>query len=67
MQRKFVDRIRYLPGEGDRIQWFKNWTELQSVPGLEHLHLLIRDVPEDVVLEWTDGERMVQGHIEKLE
>ena len=61
VQRTFVDRIRDLPGERDRVQWFKNWTALQSIPGLEHLHVLVRDVPEDIILEWTGGERVVQG------
>jgi hypothetical protein len=62
VQRTFVDRVRGLPGERDKVQWFKNWTELQSVPGLEHLHVLVRDVPEEIIMEWTGGEKMVQGN-----
>ena len=65
VQRAFVDRVQDLPGERDKVQWFKNWTALQSVPGLEHLHVLVRDVPEEVVLEWTGGEKMVQGKVEQ--
>jgi hypothetical protein len=63
VQRTFVNRVHDLPGERDRVQWFKNWTALQSVPGLEHLHVLVRDVPEEIILEWTGGEKMVQGKV----
>jgi hypothetical protein len=57
VQRKFTHRAWDLPGEGDKVQWFKNWTELQSVPALEHLHVLVRDVPEEIISEWTGGEK----------
>ncbi|KAF2398058.1 hypothetical protein EJ06DRAFT_532421 [Trichodelitschia bisporula] len=30
----------------DRILWFKNWTVRQSIRGVEHVHLLLRDVDE---------------------
>jgi Protein of unknown function (DUF3605) len=60
VQRMFVERVRGLPGTREKVQWFKNWTALQSVPGLEHVHVLVRDVPEEVVLEWTKGELAVQ-------
>ena len=35
----------------DRVLWFRNWTGLQSVRGLEHVHVLVRDVPK-VLLDW---------------
>jgi hypothetical protein len=28
----------------DQVMWFKNWTGLQSVRGLEHVHILVRSV-----------------------
>lgn len=59
VKRRFLDRLRDLPGTRERVQWFKNWTALQSVPGLEHVHVLVRDVPEQIVLEWTGGEGVV--------
>lgn len=31
----------------DRVIWFKNWVGLQSVRGLEHVHVLVKDVPKD--------------------
>jgi hypothetical protein len=52
---KFVDRVKDLPGEEEKVMWFRNWTALQSVSGLEHVHVLVRDVPESIIREWTDG------------
>ena len=63
VQRTFVDRVRDLPGDKDKVQWFKNWTALQSVPGLEHLHVLVRDIPPEIIAEWTNGEETVQGRV----
>lgn len=40
---------------GDRLLWFKNWTALQSVRALEHFHVMIRGVSDEVVLRWTRG------------
>ena len=59
IQTKFVDRVRGLPGEQEKVIWFKNWTALQSVPGMEHVHVLVRDVPEKIIEEWTDGDRPI--------
>ena len=65
VQWKFVDRIAELQKQGiisgsnpkDKVQWFKNWTALQSVPGMEHIHVLLRDIPTDLLLKsWTKGE-----------
>ena len=44
----------------ERVMWFKNWGALQSVRGLEHIHVLVRDVPEKMVEEWT-GETGLQA------
>ncbi|MCJ1364661.1 hypothetical protein MMC16_003776 [Acarospora aff. strigata] len=42
----------------DSVQWFKNWTRLQSVRGLEHVHVLVKDVSDDIITEWTgEGRR----------
>ena len=40
----------------DRVLWFRNWTGLQSVRGLEHVHILVRDAPKDL-LDWWVGDR----------
>lgn len=55
IQTKFVDRVKDLPGEEEKVIWFKNWTALQSVPGMEHVHVLVRDVPDSIIEEWTNG------------
>lgn len=56
---EFVERVfvRESEGEGgdgwERVQWFKNWVSLQSVRGVDHVHVLVRDVPEAVLERWT--------------
>lgn len=54
VKRYFVDSL----GQGgeDRVLWFKNWVALQSVRSLEHIHVLVRDVDDDMLERWT-GER----------
>ena len=56
---KFVDWLKEkgIPDAEDRIQWFKNWKSLQSVRAIEHFHVLGRDIPQEVILEWTGGVR----------
>ncbi|KAL3471936.1 hypothetical protein BJX99DRAFT_262759 [Aspergillus californicus] len=58
----FVQRtfVRRLAEEGDlfsdpksHVLWFKNYTALQSVRGLEHVHILLREVPDRFLHEWT--------------
>ncbi|KAI9741048.1 MAG: hypothetical protein M1834_002759 [Cirrosporium novae-zelandiae] len=65
VKRVFVERIRKEGFEDadDKVMWFKNWAALQSVPGLEHVHVLVRDVPEKLVEEWT-GEKRINGGID---
>ncbi|PYH95276.1 hypothetical protein BO71DRAFT_398189 [Aspergillus ellipticus CBS 707.79] len=53
VQRTFGERLVGEKDAGDRVLWFKNWTALQSVRSLEHIHVLLRDVPEDLLWEWT--------------
>jgi hypothetical protein len=52
--RKMVDRfvqetfVQGLGVEGaDQVIWFKNWTGLQSIRGVDHVHVLVRDVDEE--------------------
>jgi hypothetical protein len=56
MVESFIDReFRVKAGEEQRdskVLWFKNTTNLQSVRGLEHLHVLVRDVDNDVLKQW---------------
>lgn len=36
----------------DRIMWFKNWVSLQSVRGVDHVHVLVRDAPKPLLDQW---------------
>ncbi|KAL4933302.1 GIG1 family protein [Aspergillus undulatus] len=56
VQRVFVKRLEGpdgVEGPQGRVLWFKNYTALQSVRGLEHIHILLREVPERFLKEWT--------------
>lgn len=54
VERYFVDTLG--PEGKDQVTWFKNWVSLQSVRSLEHIHVLVRDVDDDMLERWT-GER----------
>ena len=50
----FVERLKEEgPGAEARVLWFKNWTALQSVRGLEHIHVLVRNVSDVVIAQWV--------------
>ena len=63
MQRTFIEPLNsYRLKQGvnggseagdDRVLWFRNWTGLQSVRGLEHVHVLVRDAPKVLLDRWT--------------
>ncbi|KAL4861523.1 hypothetical protein BDV12DRAFT_64704 [Aspergillus spectabilis] len=57
VQRTFVDRLAEerdnFPDPKSHVLWFKNYTALQSVRGLEHVHILLREVPDRLLHEWT--------------
>jgi hypothetical protein len=36
----------------ERVMWFKNWVSLQSVRGVDHVHILVRDTPEKLLEQW---------------
>ncbi|KAF2202711.1 hypothetical protein GQ43DRAFT_470664 [Delitschia confertaspora ATCC 74209] len=38
--------------EGEKVLWFKNSRDLQSVRGLEHVHVLVRGVGKGELGEW---------------
>ena len=66
VQRTFVEPLgsywskqgaaRDIDNVNDCVLWFRNWTGLQSVRGLEHVHVLVRDAPEDLLNSWV-GDR----------
>jgi hypothetical protein len=53
---EFVDEeFRAKAGEQEKdskVLWFKNTTNLQSVRSLEHLHVLVRNVDDEVLKRW---------------
>ncbi|KAJ5550368.1 hypothetical protein N7535_001694 [Penicillium sp. DV-2018c] len=57
VRKTFVDRLardpHTFPDPASHVLWFKNWVGLQSVRALEHVHILVRDVPEDILFEWS--------------
>ena len=53
VRRAFIDRL----DRGDAVEcvlWFKNWSGLQSVRGIDHIHVLVRNVPETLLREWIN-------------
>ncbi|KAK4502898.1 hypothetical protein PRZ48_006324 [Zasmidium cellare] len=52
VRRTFVERLG--AGGGERVLWFKNWVSLQSVRGVDHVHVLVRDAPKELVEKWTE-------------
>ncbi|EGD87403.1 hypothetical protein H112_05946 [Trichophyton rubrum D6] len=56
VHRTFTSRLSGFSDAADRVIWFKNWTALQSVGSLEHIHVLVRDIPDKVIVEWTGEE-----------
>lgn len=57
VRKTFVGRLAKDPENfsdpDSHVLWFKNWVGLQSVRALEHVHILVRDVPEDILFEWA--------------
>lgn len=35
-----------------RVMWFKNWVSLQSVRGVDHVHILVKEAPETLLERW---------------
>ncbi|KAF2496387.1 hypothetical protein BU16DRAFT_526878 [Lophium mytilinum] len=50
VEERFGKRAREVGGD---VLWFKNSVGLQSVRGLDHVHVLMRDVPDELVREWV--------------
>ena len=49
----FVEPLYQVHERKDQVLWFKNWTALQSVAALEHFHVLVRDVSNEMLIFWT--------------
>lgn len=55
VQKTFVDKLKEAGQGHDQVQWFKNWVSLQSIPGLDHVHVLVRDVPRNILDGWVSS------------
>lgn len=53
VQMHFTESLGGEEQGADRVMWFKNWLALQSVPSLEHFHVLVRDVTPTILDAWT--------------
>lgn len=61
VQRFFVDSLNHEASQQqavqdgkDRVLWFKNWAQLQSVRQLEHIHVLVRNASAELIKSWTE-------------
>lgn len=50
VRRTFVERLNR---DKDRVVWFKNWVQLQSVRALEHVHVLVKNATKEDLECWT--------------
>ncbi|KAK4544774.1 hypothetical protein LTR36_004023 [Oleoguttula mirabilis] len=41
-------------GGSERVLWFKNWVSLQSVRGVDHVHVLVKHAPAELLEWWTE-------------
>ena len=53
VEKVFVEPLFRMYKRKDQVLWFKNWTALQSVAALEHFHVLVRDVSDEMLELWT--------------
>lgn len=49
--------VKRLDGDKNRVLWFKNWVQLQSVRALEHVHVLVRDATSEDLQFWTEEKK----------
>lgn len=61
VNRTFVEplKVAYEKDGGERVLWFKNWSALQSVGGLEHFHCFVRGADQALLKEWTGEDQRV--------
>ena len=60
VDRTFVQRLKREGGRSDpedSVLWFKNWTALQSVGALEHVHVMVRGADQRLLTEWTGQDK----------
>jgi hypothetical protein len=48
----FVRRFFAADVGAENVLWFKNWVALQSVRGVDHVHVMVRDVSPAILEKW---------------
>ncbi len=48
VRQTFVNRLDP-SNAASAAMWFKNWTALQSIRGIDHVHVLVRNTPDSMV------------------
>lgn len=64
VERTFTAPLDQVSGQGkgrEHVLWFKNWVALQSVRGVDHVHVLVRDAPSDMLERWTASQTRQRG------
>ncbi|DAA79381.1 TPA_exp: Uncharacterized protein A8136_0154 [Trichophyton benhamiae CBS 112371] len=62
--KRIVERHREVNGncpnniKEENVMWFKNKKKWQTVASIEHIHVILRDVDEDLVVGWTGQTSM---------
>ncbi|GAB7341420.1 hypothetical protein MBLNU457_7668t1 [Dothideomycetes sp. NU457] len=51
--KKRLENVSGVSNPSDHVVWFKNPVALQSVRGVDHVHVMVRNVPEEIIDEWT--------------
>lgn len=62
VQKTFIDPLIRVGQGQDQVQWFKNWVGLQSVRGLDHFHVLVKDPPKEMLDQWIEGSALEIRH-----
>lgn len=55
VDRTFTCKLDSVFGQGkgkNHVLWFKNWVALQSVRGVDHIHVLVSDAPKEFLESW---------------
>ena len=63
VQKTFIKPLLEMEEGRDQVQWFKNWVGLQSVRGLDHFHVLVRDAPKGLLERWGGGASLKGGDL----
>ncbi|KAK6440635.1 hypothetical protein LTR95_003142 [Oleoguttula sp. CCFEE 5521] len=49
------------------IMWFKNWVRLQSIPGIDHVHVMVKAAPPDLLEKWLAQNDMLEKTVDFMD